>query len=166
MKLSFPLLLVVVAAVCCLSCPASANSRLDHRESGNKKNHAIFPHRRLRLSSVHTEAANALFPLTVTGGCTSDIILQAVADACNCLAEPFLHALLRLDEEIPQEQKDSKDALHARLGELCATAWQTVETSTWQDIDPMFTDEFMERFVQGETYLNGTYSSCGCCIVG
>lgn len=111
--------------------------------------------RNLRLSAVHDEAAHAIFPLTVPGGCTSHSILQRMGDACDCLPAPFLRALLGLPEE-----DDNDAALHESLGALCGTAWQSVETSDWHDIDPVFTDEFMERFVQGETYLNGTFVFC------
>lgn len=116
---------------------------------------ASLPFRDMRaISAVHTEAAGNVFPLVVSGGCTADLVLEAVAEECDCLAAPFLKALLGLNEE-----DDDENLLHEQLDQLCATAWGTVERSTWQDVDPMFENEFMERFVQGETYLNGTMRS-------
>ena len=118
----------------------------------------VTPLRHLRLGAVHTEAADAVFPIAVTGGCTADLVIDAVADACNCLSVPFLRALLGLDQDENDDDDNENDAmLYERLGQLCATAWGTVETSNWQHVDPAFTDQFMERFVQGETYLNGTF---------
>lgn len=108
------------------------------------------PLRDLRLSDVHAEAADTIFPITVTGGCNSSLIIEAVEEACDCLAVPFLRALLGLGQD-----DDDHAVLYDRLGQLCSTAWETVETSDWQHVDPAFTDEFMERFIQGETYLNG-----------
>lgn len=124
-------------------------------QSTADQDEATSPFRRnLRPSPVHVEAANALFPLDVSGGCTSSLVIEVVAEACDCLAEPFLAALLDIEEK--QDETNDFDALHAALGQLCATAWEAVDTSFWQDVDQAFSDTFMERFVHGETYLNRT----------
>ena len=133
--------------------------RLNQQTRQKDESLSSLPLRDLRMSSVHTEAAGSVFPLAVNGGCTADLILETVAEECDCLPAPFLKALLGLNDG--EEDVDDDTLLHERLGQLCATAWGMVERSTWQDVDPMFEDEFMERFVQGETYLNGTIHYMG-----
>ena len=113
--------------------------------------------RNLRLSPVHKNAASTVFPLDVSGGCTARLVIAAVAETCDCLPEPFLSALLGIEEEQNRQRDDEEMdnvALKAALGGLCATAWAAVETSSWQDVDQEFSHSFMEQFVHGETYLN------------
>lgn len=37
---------------------------------------------------------------------------------------------------------------------ICAEAWDNVPTSTFQDVDRRFTNEFMENYINGGTFLN------------
>uniref|UniRef100_A0A7S1FWG6 Apple domain-containing protein n=2 Tax=Corethron hystrix TaxID=216773 RepID=A0A7S1FWG6_9STRA len=45
---------------------------------------------------------------------------------------------------------------------LCASAWDQVPTSTFDDIDSRFTDSFMQEYIDGDTFLNhetGTFQN-------
>lgn len=37
---------------------------------------------------------------------------------------------------------------------MCDTAWDQVPTSTFQDVDARFTDNFMEDYINGDSFLN------------
>ncbi len=37
---------------------------------------------------------------------------------------------------------------------VCDTAWHQVNTSTFKDVDERFTEEFMEEYINGDTFLN------------
>ena len=42
----------------------------------------------------------------------------------------------------------------AMIDYVCGAAWHQVRTSTFQDVDQRFTDNFMEEYIKGDTFLN------------
>ncbi len=48
---------------------------------------------------------------------------------------------------------------------VCDAAWHQVDTSTFQDVDDRFTEDFMEDYINGDTFLNSksfVYSQLEC----
>jgi hypothetical protein len=89
-----------------------------------------------------------LFPLETTGGCSYQVLLAAVASHChdNCNAAAALLTLL--------PQVASVDALPVAVGQACARAWATVDRSSWRDVNFRLDDDFLQGFVDGDTFLN------------
>lgn len=86
-----------------------------------------------------------LFPLQA-GGCSYQVLLHAVASKCNCDPVPALLSMLpRLATE---------EDLQSYVGVACGTAWAAVETSAWQDVNFQWDDNFLQSFVEGDTFLN------------
>ncbi len=45
------------------------------------------------------------------------------------------------------------------IDSICDAAWDQVPTSTFQHVDERFTDEFMEDYINGDTFLNRKFYS-------
>jgi hypothetical protein len=82
-------------------------------------------------------------------------------ETCNRDVTFELHALNRsLTDATNQGTQDWID-------EQCAIAWSGFETSTFAEVDPEFTDDFMVEYVDGETHLNReTGNFQGNCVYG
>lgn len=147
-------LLFLFAADLCIACGLDVGideeDRLRDGTAPTEVHREAYPHRELRADPVYKAAVEDIFPLQVPGGCTSRVIIETVTEACDCLAVPLLVNLIGLNDGAVEED------LHEHLSQLCQTAWNTVDTSTWQDVDEIFTDDFMEDFAQGKTYMNRT----------
>ena len=82
-----------------------------------------------------------------TNGCDYDSFVQGLddfIDAQNC--DPH-DAKAVLESTFPNSSE-------YMVKNLCASAWEKVPTSTFSDIDDRFTDDFMEEYIDGDTFLN------------
>jgi hypothetical protein len=48
----------------------------------------------------------------------------------------------------------TEEDLQSYVGVACGTAWAAVETSAWQDVNFQWDDNFLQSFVEGDTFLN------------
>lgn len=46
------------------------------------------------------------------------------------------------------------DGAKRAISQACSSAWNSVSTSSFHDVDPRFNNGFMNRYVAGETFLN------------
>ena len=50
----------------------------------------------------------------------------------------------------------------AGIENICADAWNLVDTSSFTDVDTRFNNAFMTEYVAGDTFLNSKYYGCCC----
>lgn len=92
----------------------------------------------------------------ITNGCDYDSFVQGLddfIDGQNCSPHD---AIAVLDSAFPPNSSEYM------VKNLCASAWDKVPTSTFSDIDARFTNNFMEEYIDGDTFLNhetGTFQN-------
>lgn len=59
--------------------------------------------------------------------------------------------LYALERELLEQTGQTTSAL---INATCADAWETIEVSTFDEIDSEFTNDFMKEYVDGQTHLN------------